>query len=167
MSVLIVVESHFGNTLALAHAIAAGIARERGDAAVTVQRTGEASATVPPEVTLLLAGAPTHNLGLPNDSSRKQAAEKGASHGEPVGLREWIARLAPRPDLRMVTFDTTTGSGWSGSAAKAASKQLRRLGFRAAERGPSFTVTGTSGPLADGERERAAAWGAVLAASLH
>ncbi len=62
----------------------------------------------------------------------------------------------------MVTFDTTTGGAWAGSAAKAAAKLLRRRGFGSPEQGPGFIVTGTPGPLRDGEEERARTWGAGL-----
>jgi hypothetical protein len=62
----------------------------------------------------------------------------------------------------VVTFDTTTGGAWSGSAAKAAAKLLRRRGFSAPEQGPGFIVAGTPGPLRDGEEARARSWGAEL-----
>jgi flavorubredoxin len=160
MSVLIVVESLFGNTMAVARAVAAGLT-DRG-AAVTVLRCAEAPAQIPAEVTLLLAGAPTHNLHLPNRASRTQAATRGAAQGDAVGLAEWIGTATPRKDLHVVTFDTTTGGAWAGSAAKAAAKLLRRRGFASPEQGPGFVVTGTPGPLRDGEEQRARTWGAGL-----
>jgi len=160
MSVLIVVESLFGNTMTVARAVAAGLT-DRG-AAVTVLRCGEAPAAIPADVSLLLAGAPTHNLHLPNRASRTQAAGRGADPGEAAGLAEWIGAATPRKDLRVVTFDTTTGGAFTGSAAKAAAKLLRRRGFATPEQGPGFIVTGTPGPLRDGEEARARAWGAGL-----
>ncbi len=160
MSVLIVVESLFGNTLAVARAVATGLT-DRG-AAVTVLRCGEAPAVIPADVSLLVAGAPTHNLHLPNRASRSQAAGRGAAQAQAVGLAEWIGTATPREDLRVVTFDTTTGGALSGSAAKAAAKLLRRRGFGTPEQGPGFIVTGTPGPLRDGEEERARTWGAGL-----
>jgi flavorubredoxin len=160
MSVLIVVESLFGNTMAVARAVAAGVASRGTD--VTVLRCADAPTEIPADVSLLLAGAPTHNLHLPNRASRTQAAGRGADYGEAVGLAEWIGTATPRKDLRVVTFDTTTGGAFAGSAAKAAAKLLRRRGFGALEQGPGFVVTGTPGPLRDGEEERARAWGAAL-----
>jgi flavorubredoxin len=160
MSVLIVVESHFGNTMAVARAVAAGLT-SRGTV-VTVVRCGEAPNEIPADVSLLLAGAPTHNLHLPSRASRTQAASRGADSGDVVGLAEWIGTATPRRDLRVVTFDTTTGGGFAGSAAKAAAKLLRRRGFGTPEQGPGFIVTGTPGPLRDGEEERAQTWGAGL-----
>lgn len=160
MSVLIVVESLFGNTMVVARAVAAGLTSTGAD--VTVVRCVEAPATIPAGVSLLLVGAPTHNLHLPNRASRTQASERGAEQGDPIGLAEWIATATPRADLRVATFDTTTGGAFAGSAAKAAAKLLRRRGFGTPEQGPGFVVTGTPGPLRDGEEDRAHAWGAEL-----
>jgi len=160
MSVLIVVESLFGNTMAVARAVAAGISS--GGTTVTVLRCTEAPAEIPAGVSLLLAGAPTHNLHLPNRATRTQAAAGGAGHAEAAGLAEWIGTASPRAGLRVVTFDTTTGGAFAGSAAKAAAKLLRRRGFGTPEQGPGFIVSGTPGPLRDGEEERARAWGAGL-----
>jgi len=160
MSVLIIVESLFGNTMAVARAVAAGLT-DRG-AAVTVLRCGEAPAEIPADVSLLVAGSPTHNLHLPNRASRTQAAARGAVQAEAAGLAEWIGAATPRKDLRVVTFDTTTGGAFAGSAAKAAAKLLRRRGFGTPEQGPGFIVTGTPGPLRDGEEARARTWGADL-----
>jgi hypothetical protein len=160
MSVLIVVESLFGNTMTVARAVAAGLTS--GGSEVTLLRCADAPADIPAEVSLLLAGAPTHNLHLPSRSSRTQAAARGAAQGDAVGLAEWINTVKPRPDLRVVTFDTTVGGAFAGSAAKAAAKLLRRRGFGTPEQGPGFVVSGTPGPLRDGEVERARTWGAGL-----
>ncbi len=160
MSVLIVVESMFGNTMAVARAVATGLSS--GGTEVSVLRCAEAPQVIPAEVSLLLAGAPTHNLHLPTRSSRTQATGRGASQADAVGLAEWIGTVTPRSDLRVVTFDTTTGGAFAGSAAKAAAKLLRRRGFSTPEQGPGFVVTGTPGPLRDGEEDRARLWGAGL-----
>jgi hypothetical protein len=160
MSVLIVVESHFGNTMSVARAVASGLTAQGVD--VRVLRCGEAPTTIPADVSLLLVGAPTHNLHLPNRASRVQAAGRGAALGDAVGLAEWIGLAVPREGLHVATFDTTTGGAFAGSAAKAAAKLLRRRGFGTPEQGPGFIVTGTPGPLRDGEEDRARSWGAGL-----
>ena len=160
MSVLIVVESQFGNTIRIARSVATGMAD--GGAEVSVLRCSEASANIPDDVTLLLLGAPTHNMHLSNPASRKQALTRGASEGEGLGLAEWIGRVEPRPDLRVVTFDTTMPGKFTGSAAKAAVKLLRRRGFRRSEQGQSFIVDDASGPPHAGEEDRARSWAAEL-----
>lgn len=116
---------------------------------------------------MLLVGAPTHEFSMPKEQSRKRAAEKGATRHDSVGVREWLEQVSPRPDLRVVTFDTSVKMRFMpGSATKAAFKALKKRGFRNAERGQSFYVTGTAGPLVDGEKERAEAWGAQPGGSL-
>lgn len=162
MSVLIVVESQFGNTIRIARAVAAGLTD--AGAAVDVLRCSEASGPISDDVQLLLVGAPTHNMRLSNPASRKQALERGASQGEGSGLADWIGRVEPRPDLRVVTFDTTMGGKFTGSAAKAAVKLLRGRGFRHSEKGQSFIVDAASGPLHEGEEDRARTWAAELLA---
>jgi len=163
VSVLIVVESSFGNTMAVAEVLA-GALRGRADVGdVTVVRTDETPRVLPDGLDLMLVGAPTHAFTLPTPASRGQATVKGAPPASEVGVREWISDLASQPDLRVITFDTSVRLRLSlGCAAKAAARLLRRRGFDRAERGPSFYVTGTAGPLADGEQQRAARWAAGL-----
>jgi flavodoxin len=75
---LIVVESCFGNTPAVAQVIAAGLARTLGQDAVTVVRSGEAPHELPAGVDLLLVDAPTHDYSIPKEATHRQAVEKGA-----------------------------------------------------------------------------------------
>ncbi|WEO78794.1 flavodoxin domain-containing protein [Cryobacterium sp. SO2] len=160
MNVLIVIESCFGNTAQVAGAVATGL-RSRG-ADVTVVDAASADAPAAEGVDLLLLGAPTHNMGLPGPASRAQAAAKG---GHPVssGIAEWLELLPGQAGRRVATFDTVAGRGFfSGSAAKAIEKRLRRHSATVAGR-ESFLVGGTAGPLADGELARAELWGAALA----
>lgn len=163
MTALIVTESLFGNTLAIAEAIAAGIAAVTGRGTVKVVHASRAPAAVPAEVDLLVVGAPTHTLSMPNAGSRADAAGKGAIIEEQVGVREWIALVALPASLRVATFDTSIPSRLGlGTAARAAAKALRSRGAETTI-GPSFWVTGMEGPLADGELLRATAWGKELA----
>jgi flavodoxin len=167
VTVLIVSESYFGNTRTVAQAITSGLAHELGPDAVTVLRPGGAPHELPPELDLLLVGAPTHEFSMPKAQSRRQAAEKGATDGDTVGVREWLQKITPRGDLRVLTFDTSIRMKFMpGSASKAAFKSLKKRGFRMAERGQSFYVADTAGPLVDGEEQRAEAWGRQLADSL-
>ena len=66
MSALIVTESLFGNTLAIAEAIGGGIAEVRGRERVSVMHASLAPSELPAEVDLLVVGAPTHTLSMPN-----------------------------------------------------------------------------------------------------
>ena len=134
MTVLLVSESYFGNTLTVAKAIAAGLVEARGQEAVTLARPSEAP--IGSDVDLLLVGAPTHNFSMPKEQTRKQAAAKGATGGDRVGIREWIERVTPRTNLRVVTFDTSLKTKFTpGSASNAAFKALKKCGFRGPNEG--------------------------------
>lgn len=165
MSALVVVESLFGNTDAVARAVAEGL-RSAGDAVgeVRVVRADEAPAVLPDDVSLLLVGGPTHTFSMTRDATRAEAVKKGGdADRQDRGIREWIADVTPRGEVRVVTFDTRVKVKlMPGSAAKVAAKALRERGF-AAERGETFWVEDTDGPLREGELERARAWGAQVA----
>lgn len=164
MSVLIVVESMFGNSLSVAEAIADGV-REAGTE-VELAKVADAPEQIDPGVTLLLVGGPTHAFSMTRESTRADAIRQGATHGQAgLGIREWIDRAAPRADLPVVTFDTRVQVKFvPGSAAKSAASSLHHHGFARAHRGQTFHVEGTPGPLAAGELDRAREWGRELAA---
>ncbi|MEZ5093418.1 flavodoxin/nitric oxide synthase [Nocardioides sp.] len=164
MSIQIVVESLFGNSDAVAAAIADG-ARATG-ASVGVTPVAAAPPELGPEVGLLVLGGPTHAFSMTRPSTRAEAHGKYGAPGQAEpGIREWIDRAVPRPDLPVVTFDTRVQVKLvPGSAAKSAASSLRHHGFGRAHRGKTFFVLGVEGPLAEGEAERARAWGAELAA---
>lgn len=155
MNVVVIVESCFGNTHHVAEAIADGLRQAGGE--VSLQLASEASAEV--RADLVVVAAPTHNLGLPSPSSRAQAAQRGGEVPA-SGVREWLDASAGS-GARLVAVDTVVAGAFSGSAAKAAQKLARRRGWRA-ERGPSFVVTSTQGPLRDGELDRARTVGRSL-----
>jgi hypothetical protein len=163
MKALVVVESVFGNTRAVADAVARGLAHsyevetvEAGDA--PTQLTG---------IDLLVAGGPTHAFGLTSPASRRSAADQsGGAITEPgPGLREWLTDLEPGAGLACATFDTRMGALWlPGSAAAKAARALRSKGYLTIDRARTFRVGGMRGPLAEGETLRAEKWGADLAA---
>ncbi|CAN7186213.1 flavodoxin/nitric oxide synthase [Terrabacter sp. LjRoot27] len=164
-NVLIVHESMFGNTHEIAAAIADGLRRGRPteDGDVQLVHVDDAPTVIPDDVDLLLVGGPTHALGMTRPKTREDAATKGGTAAR-EGVREWIESLTPRPELPVVTFDTRVHVKMlPGSAASAAAKALRHHGFGRAERGETFWVQGTPGPIEAGELERARAWGAELA----
>ena len=156
---LVVYESMFGNTRSIAQAVAEGLSAEIETDTVEV---GAAPTSVPEDVTLLLVGGPTHAFGLTRARTREDA---GRQAGGPVisdrtGLREWLSELDRRPGLPTATFDTRIEKPRApGSAARAAERRLRRAGFTIAVPAESFYVTGTTGPLTDGEVDRARGWG--------
>lgn len=165
MKALIVYESMFGNTGKVAEAVAEGL---RGHLEVELVEAAHAPAPLLDLVDLLVVGGPTHAFSMTRGSTREDAVRQGAAgHGD--GIREWIDRLHRGPHSEMVaTFDTRVGKvkHLPGSAAKAAAKALRRLGYGSAAKPESFFVADTAGPLLDGELDRARAWGEQLALNL-
>lgn len=163
MTVLIVTESCFGNTLTVAQAIASGVASYVGRDHVTITRSCDAPRELPANINLLLVGAPTHDFSMPKEQTRQQATAQGATGSSAVGVREWIEHVAPRADVRVVTFDTSLKKKFMpGSASKAATKALKKRGFKNVERGQSFYVIGTAGGLVGGEERRAFSWAEQL-----
>ena len=163
---LVVFESMFGNTEAIARAVAAGLTEHVTTQVVDVTRVPN----VPDTVELLVAGGPTHAFGLSRPKTRQTARDDGgrmkAAAG--IGLREWLAAMRTfRAGLAVATFDTKImRPPMPGSAARAARRRLHRLGAKAVARPESFYVNSTTGPLVDGELERARAWGFDLGARL-
>ena len=155
MKAVIVVETCFGNTSSVAGAIVDGLRSAGAD----VETMSADAAPRRLSADLVLIGAPTHNLGLPSPDTRRQAVEKGAATTPTSGVREWIA-VVETLDGRVVTFSTTTGGMFAGSAGKAIVKAAKRR--VPAERGVDFRVMGTPGPLASGELDRAREWGRTL-----
>jgi hypothetical protein len=168
MRVLVVYESMFGNTEAVARAVADGLAGSSAPEPVDVdvREVSGAPSPVAGQWDLVVAGGPTHAFSLSRPSTRAEAHSRGATRGsDDVGLREWLEKLARGPHAeRLAAFDTRVEKvrHLPGSAAKSAVKALRRHGYSAAVKQESFFVLDTSGPLVEGELERAYAWGAHL-----
>jgi hypothetical protein len=162
---LVVYESMFGNTHAVAEAVAEGLGTAVDTSLVDV---GDAPLTIPDDVDLVVVGGPTHAFGMSRPSTRQSAADQGADQAaaEHSGIREWVAGVVGHDGLPTAAFDTKVAKPHlPGSAAKAAERKLRRRGFSQLADPETFYVTGTTGDLLDGELDRARAWGAALAES--
>lgn len=163
MRAQVIFESIYGNTEAIARAIADGLTTT---CTVELVPVGEAPASVSPDIDLIVAGGPTHEFGLTRAQTRADAVKDATRPAATVwcGLREWLAELAPPTSpTSFATFDTRMHKPpLPGSAARGAARRLQRLGFVAADHPTSFWVSHATGPLADGELERARAWGASL-----
>ncbi len=81
-------------------------------------------------------------------------------------MREWLGRLEASDHVDVATFDTRVGSvrHLPGSAARAAGKEVRRHHLGRLVGTVSFYVDDMDGPLAEGELDRARAWGQLLGA---
>jgi hypothetical protein len=163
MDVAVVFESMFGNTRAVAEAIADGVRMADPQACVRTLRVAEAT---PDRLggAALVVGAPTHMLGLSREASRRKALETAGNGpvGDDVaelGVREWLAGLPASRSGHAAAFDTRVGSRFAGGAARGIAKSLHRHGYAVVTRPEGFVVDGTEGPLRAGERDRAKAWG--------
>ncbi len=161
MRALVVVESWFGNTLAVASAVADGLGNFM---TVDVRSVDDAPAELAEGVDLVVVGGPTQVFGMSRPNSRRDAVKQaGSSARVDVGVREWLAS-APAGIRRGAAFDTRIDKGWvPGSAARGIARRLRRLGATLVAEPESFVVTATPGPLAAGELDRARQWGEQLA----
>jgi flavodoxin len=167
MRALVVYESMFGNTQTVAEAVAEGLSSRLR---VDLVEVGTAPAAIGNDVDLLVVGGPTHAFGMSRPGTRQDAARQAGHNvvSAGIGLREWLAGVREEPTgVAAATFDTRVKKPHlPGSAARAAEKRLRKLGSRVVAPSTSFYVTGTDGPLVDGEPERARQWGEKLAAEL-
>ncbi len=164
MKTIVVYESHWGNTAAIARAIAEGIGPDTRTLS-TAEATGEMVAGAD----LIVAGAPLLGFSLPTESMVKGLASNAGRDPTPPDLshpsiRAWLDAL-PRGAGQAAAFETRIW--WSpGSASKAILSKLEALGYHPAAKPQRFVVQGKYGPLRAGELERAKAWGAELAKAL-
>ncbi|MDR2379536.1 MAG: hypothetical protein LBD70_08965 [Bifidobacteriaceae bacterium] len=166
MTALIITESYFGNTAAIGDAIAQALA-DSGVLTVEAFGVADAPASLPAGAQLLILAAPTHDYSLPCRRTRAQARRRAGHRDGDFGLREWIAAAQSAPDVKVVTVDTAFNSGFlPSSAAKTAARLMSRAGFADVQRGATFCVADSTGPLDDGELIRARAWATSLAAGL-
>lgn len=169
MKAIVVYESIYSNTRAVAEAVAEGLG---GAEVLSVQEAANHAL----EAELLVVGGPTHMHGLPTTRSRHMAAEAvhedGGAHVEPgateePGLRAWLRELTRQEGAKAAAFDTRLDkSPWlTGVASRGIAKRLRGHGYEVIST-ESFLVEDSEGPLEDGELDRALEWGRELARSL-
>ena len=156
MDVIVVYESVWGNTAAVARAIAEGIG-EGARACATDEVVPEAAA----KADLIVAGAPVFAFGLPTERIRENIGrtETGADLSHP-SLRSWLEAL-PAGHGRSAAFETRIW--WSPRGATGTiEKSLTSQGYPPVAKAAKFVVRGKEGPLREGELERAKAWGRQL-----
>jgi hypothetical protein len=162
---LVVYESFFGNTKAIAEAVASGLRLEHLSA--TTLDVSEGGDVGPLGYDLLVVGGPTHAFALSRPSTRADAvARGGAGRYARSGLREWLTAIpgAGRTSLA-ATFDTRVGTvrHLPMSAARSAARLLRQRRFTLLGRPTGFVVRDVEGPLEQRELERAVSWGRSIA----
>ncbi len=179
MRALVVYESIYGNTHAVAGNIADGL---RATHEVTLVPVAEATADLVAAADLLVVGGPTHLHRLSTAATRRMAAQavKPASgltldpDASGPGLRDWLNGIGPgigtAPALA-AAFDTRLNGvpAFTGRASRGIGALLKRHGYRLVAAPESFLVSRRD-TLLDGEAARARRWGAalgVIATSIH
>jgi hypothetical protein len=165
LKAVVVYESIWGNTAAVAAAIADGL----GPGARAIS-TDEATAEAIADADLIVAGAPVLGFSLPTEKML-DGIRANPGFGAPPpklslpSMRSWLvgATRATKPERLPLVAAFETGLRWSpGSAANSILKELGAAGFRPLDRGRRFVVTGKYGPLRRGEVDRAREWGTEL-----
>jgi hypothetical protein len=169
MRAVVVYESMFGNTHAVAEHIAEGI---HTVAETTVVPVHDATPELIDAADLLVVGGPTHVHGMSSERSREGAADMAAKDDsldlDPdamgPGLRDWFDDLPERDRRRAAAFDTRVHATTlvTGQASKGIAKRLRKHGFDVIVDVESFFVD-KSNHLEPGEADRATAWGRTVA----
>jgi len=142
MNALIVYDSVYGNTEKIARAIAEAITPS---SEVKVLRAGEANPSELASIDLLIVGSPTHG-------------------GRPTPAVQDFLNKVPKLSLQginVAAYDTRSQAKLArifGNAAGRIARYLTRKGGVLIASPEGFFVTGTKGPLKEGELERAAVW---------
>jgi len=143
MNALVVYDSQFGNTEKIARAIAGGLGATR------VVRIGDASAA-------MLAGVDLVVMGSPTVAWKPTPAVTAFVDGLAGNALQGVAAA---------TFDTRVRSRFGrlgGLAGPKLAAALTAHGAHVVLPAEGFFVAGKEGPLAEGELERATAWGQAL-----
>jgi flavodoxin I len=142
MKALLVYDSFYGNTEKIARAIAEAITPPDE---VKVLRAGEANPSELASIDLLIVGSPTHG-------------------GRPTPVVQQFLNKVTQPSLagiNVAAFDTRATTKLAmvfGYAAGRIARNLKKKGGNLIGSPEGFFVTGTKGPLKEGELERAAGW---------
>lgn len=168
MQTLVVYESMYGSTRAIAEAIATGT---KSAGPVSVLPACEVNPEALDGVGLLVVGAPTHAWSLPRPRTRR-AAVSAPSPGSPraevnatePGVRELLSDL-PELECPAAAFDTRFKAPAlvTGRSSRSIARRLRHRGATLVT-GPRSFLVDRSNHLLPGQAELAAAWGTELVA---
>ena len=144
MNAVVVYESHWGNTEAVARAIAEGIGP--GTPAL---HTDEATPQAIADAELLVCGSPVIGFALPREGTLTQLgsatkAPTPADVDHPL-LRTWLDKLPPSHGWA-AAFETRIWWSLRGATNTIESK-LKRAGYDRVAPGERFIVSGGYGPL--------------------
>jgi hypothetical protein len=174
MRAMIIYESMFGNTHAIADAIGQGLGQGLEPVEdVVVIPVSEAGRERLADADLLVVGGPTHFHGMSRTGTRKGAGSTARNpkndlvlerDAQGPGVRDWLRSL-DHGHTKFAAFDTRFKGPavLRGRASKPISRKLRKHGFEMLATPESFFVT-LKNHLEPGEEARAQEWGKRLAA---
>jgi hypothetical protein len=163
MEAIVVYESVWGNTAAVARAIAEGIG-----AGTSAYATDEVPGEKLARADLIVAGSPVFAFSLPSEGTRERIL-KSETDGPPPdlshpSLRAWLDALPPGRGFA-AAFETRIW--WSPRGATGTiEKKLARVGYPRLLEPKRFVVTEKYGPLREGELQSARAWGSAVRAAM-
>lgn len=164
MKAIVVYESYWGNTAAVARAIAEGLGPD-----ARALSTTEATGAIIADADLIVAGSPVIGFRLPDEKMRENIRTKPGKAPSPPdlshpSLRSWLDGL-PKGHGRAAAFETRVRFS-PGGATSSILRGLKKAGYSPVVEAQRFIVKGTFGPLRDGELDRARQWGADLAKAM-
>ncbi len=177
MRAVVIYESLYGNTHAVAEALAEGL---RSSMETEVLPVDEAGDELVGSADLVLMGGPTHIHGMDFSGTRKMGAkaeQDKASKGEQAheldeaatgeSLRHWFHHAPDGEGTPAAAFDTRLDRSptLTGSAARGIARRMRHHGYSVEQDPVSFFVD-EQNELLDGELEKARSWGEALAGRL-
>jgi flavodoxin len=159
MKAMVVYDSAYGNTKAIAEAIAGALGPPDD---VQLHQVGEVTPEQLAGLDLLVVGSPTQKFTATAAITRfLKSIPAGALRGVKVAAFDTRFPQAKIDEIRILAFFVSI----FGYAAKPIAKRLRDKGGELGAPPEGFYVSDTEGPLLEGELERAAAWGQSIATS--
>jgi flavodoxin I len=159
MKALVIYDSFFGNTEKIARAICDALCDNKD---VDVRRVCDVRPEQLTGLNLLIVGSPTRAFRpSPSISGFLKSIPANSLYG--IKSASFDTRISPDDtNSRVLRFMVSL----FGYAAKPISEKLRNKGAEIITAPEGFFVTGTEGPLKDGELEQAAAWAKKIRESL-
>ncbi|MBN2176798.1 MAG: hypothetical protein JW722_03985 [Demequinaceae bacterium] len=173
MKAIVVYQSLWGSTAAVAQAIAEGLGKG-AKALSTTEATPEALRGVD----LVVAGAPIHAFNLPTKESVESSLDRAVKKGDPspdvsqMLMRDWLGGLPGGIGAAAAAFDTRVPGPLGHGGASKILKRMDRAGLTPVAKPRGFQVAMRTtesiktGELLDGELDRAREWGRELAAAV-
>ena len=161
MKALVLYDSVFGNTEKVAQAISTALEEKMESKTLQVK---QASLSDLSGVDLLIVGSPTRAFTSTPDTKNflKKIPAKSLANVKTAAFDTRMTQAMVNEAGKFLAFMVNL----LGYAAEPIAKKLQQKGGNQKIKPEGFYVTGTEGPLADGELERAAEWAKKAAADL-